>query len=241
VTVPLAADGRAVIVAVDHPLYSWPCRGLEDREELLRSVVAAGADAVIVAYGTLRDCDEALAGAARILKLDLTTLTLDGYGATEYVAAWTVDDAQRLGAAAVLTYVQVGSPFELPALQLAGRVAAAADRAGLAYVCEIMPDGHDPIAIAACCRTAAELGAHVVKTSFPQPASAIADGAGFGIPVVLAGGDPREPARSLADAAAALEAGAAGVAFGRNVWGATDPAAMVRDLCRIVHGPEAPP
>ena len=46
-TPPLAADGRAVIVAVDHPLYSWPCHGLEDRDALLRSVVAAGADAVI--------------------------------------------------------------------------------------------------------------------------------------------------------------------------------------------------
>lgn len=33
-TVPLAADGRGVIVAVDQPLYSWPCRGLEEREAL---------------------------------------------------------------------------------------------------------------------------------------------------------------------------------------------------------------
>ena len=238
-TAPLAADGRAVIVAIDHPLYSWPCAGLEDREALLRTVVGAGADAVIVSYGTLRDCRAALGGAAPILKLDLTTLTLDGYGTTEYVAAWTADDALRLGAGAVLTFVQVGTPFELAALQLAGRVAAAADAAGLAYVCEIMPAGHDPVAIAACCRTAAELGARVVKTSFPDPAAEIAQGVGCGIPVVLAGGDPRAPERSLADAAAAVGAGAAGVAFGRNVWGAPDPAAMVRELCRVVHGAAA--
>ncbi|MDX6618795.1 MAG: hypothetical protein QOK36_1181, partial [Gaiellales bacterium] len=55
-----------------------------------------------------------------------------------------------------------------------------------------------------------------------------------------AGGDPRDPARSLADAAEAMRAGAAGVAFGRNVWGAGDPAGMVRDLGRIVHGVAAP-
>jgi DhnA family fructose-bisphosphate aldolase class Ia len=239
VTAPLAADGRAVIVAVDHPLYSWPCRGLEDRDALLRAVAGAGADAVIVSYGTLRDCREALAGAAPILKLDLTTLTLDGYGTTEYVAAWTVEDALRLGAGAVLTFVQVGTPFELGALRLAGRVAAAADAAGLPYVCEIMPAGSDPLAIAACCRTAAELGARVVKTSFPEPAGEIAQGVGCGIPVVLAGGDPRAPERSLADAADAVAAGAAGVAFGRNVWGADDPAGMVRELCRVVHGTAA--
>ena len=140
-TPPLAADGRGVIVAIDHPLYSWPCRGLEDREALLRAVVGAGADAVIVSYGTLRDCRDALGDAAPILKLDLTTLTLEGYGTTEYVEAWTVEDAVRLGAGAVLTFVQVGTPFELAALQLAGRVAAAADAAGVAYVCEIMPAG----------------------------------------------------------------------------------------------------
>ena len=238
-TPPLAADGRAVIVAVDHPLYSWPCRGLEDRDALLHSVVAAGADAVIVTYGTLRDHRAALGNAMPILKLDLTTLTLDGYGTTEYVAAWTVDDAVRCGAAAVLTYVQVGTPFELAALQLAGRTAAAADAAGIPYVCEIMPEGDDPLAIAACCRSAAELGARVVKTSFPQPAAAIADAVGCGIPVVLAGGDPRDPARSLADTSAAMTAGAAGVAFGRNAWGAPDPAGIVRELCRIVHGAEA--
>lgn len=224
------------MVAIDHPLYSWPCAGLEDRNSLLRAVVGAGADAVIVSYGTLRDCRDALGGAAPILKLDLTTLTLDGYGTTEYVEAWSVEDAARLDARAVLTYVQVGTPFELAALRLAARVAAAADDRGLAYVCEIMPAGADPLAIAACCRTAAELGAHVVKTSFPQPASAIAAATGFGIPVVLAGGDPREPERSLADGADAIAAGAAGVAFGRNVWGASDPAAMVRELCTIVHG-----
>jgi DhnA family fructose-bisphosphate aldolase class Ia len=235
-TLPLAADGRGVIVAVDHPLYSWPCRGLEDRGQLLRAVAGAGADGVIVSYGTLRDCADALGRAAPILKLDLTTLTLGGYGATEYAAAWTVDDALRLGAAAVLTYVQVGTPFELAALQLAGRVAAAADAAGVTYVCEIMPQGDDPLAIAACCRSAAELGARVVKTSFPNPASAIADAVGCGVPIVLAGGDPRDSARALADAADAMGAGAAGVAFGRNVWGADDPAAMVRDLGGVVHG-----
>jgi DhnA family fructose-bisphosphate aldolase class Ia len=62
---PLAADGRGVIVAVDHPLYSWPCRGLEDRGALLRAVVSAGADAMIVSYGTLRDCRDALGDATR--------------------------------------------------------------------------------------------------------------------------------------------------------------------------------
>ena len=88
---PLAADGRGVIVTIDHPLYSWPCPGLEDREALLRAVVSAGADAVIVTYGTLRDCRDALGDASRwFRKLEPRfahhpdTLALEGVGLVEY-------------------------------------------------------------------------------------------------------------------------------------------------------------
>ena len=63
---PLAADGRTVVVAVDHPLYSWPCAGLENRASTIRAVVGAGADAIIAAYGTVRDVPDAFGGAASI-------------------------------------------------------------------------------------------------------------------------------------------------------------------------------
>jgi DhnA family fructose-bisphosphate aldolase class Ia len=167
---PLAADGRAVIVAIDHPLYSWPCPGLEDRGVVLRAVSRAGADAVICSYGTLRDHRDDFGDAAPILKLDLTTLTVGGhYPVSEYALAYRVEDALRVGAAAVLTYVQLGASHELEALRAAAGVAARADEAGLPYVCEIMPvegeaypDPAAPEAIAAGARTAAELGAPVV-------------------------------------------------------------------------------
>lgn len=241
---PLGADGRALIVAVDHPLYSWPCAGLEDRASVLRAVSAAGADAVICSYGTLRDLHEAIGAAAPILKLDVTTLAVgDHYPVSEYVLAYRVEDAERLGAAAVLTYVQLGTPFELDALRTAARVAVRADELGLPYVCEIMPlEGETypepaaPLAIAAAARTAAELGAHIVKTTVPNPPEAMAEVAGCGVPVVLAGGDlDADEERLLDRVRRALDAGAAGVAHGRNVWGRPDPGAAVAALRALVH------
>ena len=242
----LAPDGRLLVVAVDHALYSWPCHGLEDRDALLRGV-SVGADAIICSYGTLRDHREAFGAAKPILKLDLTTVAIGGsYPISEYVLAYTVDDAERLGAAAVLTYVQLGAAFELSALQNAARVAAAADRAGLPYVCEIMPVGGPqypqldaPLAIAAAARTGAELGAHVVKTTPPNPASAMAEVARCDVPVILAGGDlTGDRDGLLATVRAALAAGAAGVAHGRNVWGSADPAGAVAALRAVVHARE---
>jgi DhnA family fructose-bisphosphate aldolase class Ia len=238
-------DGRIVVVAIDHALYSWPCVGLEDRARVIEQTAAGGADAFICSYGTLRAHRQAMGGAAPILKLDLTTLAIGGhYPLSEYVTAWTIDDAVRLGAAAVLTFVQLGAPVELEALRVAGRLAAEADRAGLPYVCEIMPvesatypDPTDPVAITAACRTSAELGAHLTKTTMPSDPSAIALAATFGIPVILAGGDLTSDRSMLIDRVrAAVDAGAAGVAFGRNVWGADDPAGTVESLCQAVHG-----
>ena len=240
----VAADGRLLVVAIDHPLYSWPCQGLEDRERVLREVTGAGADAVIASYGTIRDLRPAFGDAAPILKLDVTTLSVGGhYPVSEYALCWSVEDALRLGAAAVLTYVQLGTSFELEALRTAGRVAARADEHGLPYVCEIMPvesgtyaDATAPVAIAAAARTAAELGAHVVKTTMPDPPEAMSEVAGCGVPVILAGGDfDGDDDALLRTVERALDAGAAGVAHGRNVWGRADAAGAVERLRSVVH------
>ena len=242
----LGADGRWVVVAVDHPLYSWPCRNLADRARVLRAVTDAGADAVIASYGTIRDCREAFGSARPILKLDLTTVTVGGhYPVSEYVLAWSLDSARQLGVDTVLTYVQLGTPFELNALRNAAQVAAACDATGSTYVCEIMPaeserpspPGDEALHVAAACRVGAELGAHVIKTALPQPPSALQQATGFGVPVLIAGGawvDNREDL--LTTARGAMASGAAGVAFGRNVWGADNPGKVVSALRDIVHG-----
>ncbi|MFT4296136.1 MAG: hypothetical protein QM582_12070, partial [Micropruina sp.] len=54
--------------------------------------------------------------------------------------------------------------------------------------------------------------------------------------VVAAGGAPApQPIDVLNQAAAVMDAGAAGMTTGRNIWGAEDPAKMVRALKAIVH------
>ena len=158
-------------------------------------------------------------------------MTLGGYGDTEFAVAWTVEDALRLGADAVLTLVQLGTPFELDTLRAAARVGAGADAAGVPYVCEILPYESDRFphpfaadAVAAAARTAAELGASVVKTSMPAPPESIEEACSCGVPVLVAGGDLQSDREALFGATEkAVGAGAAGVAYGRNVWGSGIP------------------
>ena len=70
----------------------------------------------------------------------------------------------------------------------------------------------------------------------PTPPEAVALAAACGLPVVIAGGDPTGDTDALLGRVeTAIAAGAAGVAFGRNVWGCPDPAGMVRSLRSVVH------
>jgi len=56
-------------------------------------------------------------------------------------------------------------------------------------------------------------------------------------PLFVLGGPKRENEHEMvAYAAGVVAAGASGVCFGRNVWGASDPKVMVRRLGRAVHG-----
>jgi DhnA family fructose-bisphosphate aldolase class Ia len=57
-----------------------------------------------------------------------------------------------------------------------------------------------------------------------------------GIPIVIAGGAPRDPREALQAADDALRAGAAGTAFGRNVMGHPSPDEMQRALIDLVRG-----
>lgn len=242
----LAADGRTAIIAIDHALYSWPCRGLEDRGAILDACVAAGVDGVIASYGTIRDFRGRFGAVRPILKLDLTTVTLGShYPLTEYALAWTLDDAIRLGVRSVLNFIQLGAPFELETLRRSAALAAQCDSRGLGYLCEIMPvespmfpDPEAGEAIVAACRTGHEIGAHAIKTTIPVPVAAVAEAvAACGIPVILAGGAPAGDAAAYrATIATALRLGAAGIAIGRNAWGAADPAAAIRGFAALVHG-----
>ena len=242
----MGADGRTVIIAIDHALYSWPCKGLEDRKAIIAAADAAGADAMIASYGTIRDFRSTFGAVKPVLKLDLTSLTVGGhYPLTEYVMAYSLDDAERLGVDTVLNFIQLGAPFELEALRQSGKLAAECDKRGFTYLCEIMPvesamfpNPEAPDAMVAACRTGQELGAHVIKTTMPAPSAEIASAvAACNIPVVLAGGAPaKDPAAYDAAITSALQAGVAGVAIGRNAWGAPDPAAAMERFCRLVHG-----
>ena len=174
-------------------------------------------------------------------------LRVDG-GATSLGAAggpgatfFGVEEALRLGADAVAVSAFPGSPVEVESLERLAHVIAAAHAWGLPVMAEMVPGGFDsppekrtPHAVALAVRVAAELGADFVKTPYVAGFEAVT--AGCYVPVVVLGGARRGNEEAmLADIRAAIEAGAAGVAIGRNIFQAEDPTAMTAAVARIVH------
>ena len=233
-------SGRALIVAMDHGLLDGPCRGLEDPAETIAKIVAGGADAVLTSYGIARRFARELAPVGLILRLDGGSTSLgpsDGAPALLY----SVEDALRLGADAVALNGFPGAPHEAASLANIARAVGLAHPWGLPVMAEMVPGGFDSAAewrtvdnIALAVRVAAELGADLVKTPYAAGFEQVT-GPCY-VPVVILGGAKRGHERDmLVDIKAAVDAGANGVAIGRNIFQADDPAAMTAAVAAVLH------
>jgi fructose-bisphosphate aldolase/2-amino-3,7-dideoxy-D-threo-hept-6-ulosonate synthase len=83
---------------------------------------------------------------------------------------------------------------------------------------------------------ALECGADVIKTTYTgDPKSFKEVLANVPIPVIILGGAAGELATVFQGVRDAMDAGAAGVAFGRNVFQSENPTVMVNALKELVH------
>ncbi len=231
-------DRRAVVIALDHAQFKGPMDGLRSMPEAVEQAAQGGADGVILNPGVLRDCVSRYAGRCALI-LRITGASTDANPVFDYhrpIAS--VERAVALGADAVIAMGFLGSSGEAASLALLAEIAADCDRWGMPLVAEMLiadpAKQNDIPSIARGARVAYELGADVIKV-YGAGDPAFADvPKSCPLPVLVAGGATAEDPVSIAREA--VRRGAAGVAFGRTVFGTKDPAAMVRALVAAVHG-----
>jgi 2-amino-4,5-dihydroxy-6-oxo-7-(phosphonooxy)heptanoate synthase len=230
-----------LIVPLDHAVSAGPILPDARLDRLVGELAGNGADAVVLHKGALRHVQ-----ARRFRRLSLIVHCSAGTGLTAdpdaKVLVTSVAEALRLGADAVSVHVNAGSVTESRQLADFGAVAAACDRWGVPLLAMVyargpgIADGRAPRLAAHAAAIAAELGADLVKTALPRAGADIAAlTAACPIPVLAAGGDAGDGTAALAHLADAMRAGAGGVAVGRLVFTAPDPAAMLRRISAIVH------
>lgn len=236
------SDGRIVIVAMDHGMGLPVLPAMNNTGDLIRRIADGGADAILTTVGIASRYERELRGMKLILRLDGGSSMLAGNPSGSRL--YTVEDAVRLGADAVVCMGFPGASNEKESLQNLAWYATEAIKWGVPLVAEMLPGGFEgsvPMTvdtIKRATRIGAEYGAHVVKTAYAGTAEefrAVIDGS-F-VPVVVLGGaassDLSGLTRLIADA---IQAGAAGVAIGRNVWNHSRPELVTRALVELVHG-----
>jgi DhnA family fructose-bisphosphate aldolase class Ia len=119
-----------------------------------------------------------------------------------------------------------------------------AHRVGLPLIVEAVLWGtrisnkRDPELLAFGSRMATELGADAIKTEYTgDPVTMASIVESVPAPVLVLGGQKSDSPTAFIDATrGAMDAGAKGVIYGRNVWQADDPVAISRQLREVIHG-----
>jgi DhnA family fructose-bisphosphate aldolase class Ia len=235
------SDGRSVIVAVDHGGIAGPIQGIFKPAPLVRACLEGGADAILTTRGFVKasvgEWDRPM---SLILRLTGGFTTLGGRFEEEMISS--PETALAYGASGAAVTVKFGHQREGEFTRQASLAADACERWGLPLMIEAMAKGKDlkaadPEGIKLASRAAQEIGADIVKTYYtgdPESFHQVVEGCP--VPVVILGGEKMNSLEEVFGVVwNSMQAGAAGVAIGRNIWQHPDPRAMVQAMVGVVH------
>ena len=233
------ANGRTVIVPMDHGVTNGPISGLANMQLIVDKLLEGEVDAVVLHKGIAKCVDSGRIG----LIVHLSGSTKWSPDPNRKVQVASVEEAERIGADAVSVHINVGSETESEMLDMLGRVADECDNLGMPLLAMMYPRGkeikneHAPDLLAHVARLGAELGADVIKTNYTGEIDSFREVIrGCPVPVVIAGGPKAKETEDVFEMiAGSLIAGGAGVSIGRNVFQAENPTAMARAISHLVH------
>lgn len=243
---------KAVIIPIDHALYSEPIEGIEDLEKLVNTISQTPADAILITSAMLTRVKDVVGNLATVVRIDGTHTRL-GSHLERIDLVTTVEHALRVGADMVVINVFVGTENEDELLRKLGKVATTCFKWGLPLMAEMIPSyilnyhyakkeknydrerAADEIKLAS--RLGAELGADVIKTHYTGSVDTFREIVSTTpVPIVIAGGPKTQGDKDfLRLVHEAIQAGAKGICMGRNVWQRKNIKDILLALCHIVH------
>jgi fructose-bisphosphate aldolase, class I len=221
-------DRAALILPIDHGLVWGRVPSLEAPVAVMRRFLTEDITGFMLSTGIVKASEVDLARApamARVLAIDAFWPTSAPEAGTGTLVA-SVEDAVRLGVDCVKLLLpwNVGDTEKVQYCERIGRVVSDAGRWH-------MPVMVEPVFLAAprtrgiiakeleVARIGYDLGADIIKITFPGPDATATLCAELDIPVVVAGGPlSGDVASTLRDVEDAISAGAQGVVVGRKVW-----------------------
>ncbi|MFW9999102.1 MAG: 2-amino-3,7-dideoxy-D-threo-hept-6-ulosonate synthase [Candidatus Hodarchaeota archaeon] len=234
---------RTIIIPMDHGLTMGTIKGLENVAEMVDKVALGGANAVLMHSG--------MVGAGHRQYGKDIGLIIHLSGATDLapdpnrkVLVCSVERAVKMGADAVSIHINIGADDEPEMLQDASKAVETSREWGIPLLAMMYPRGkkikdeNDPDVVNIAVRAGVELGADIIKTNYSGDVDSfkeIVKGVSH-IPVIIAGGPKMDTIPELFQMVYdSIQAGGAGVAFGRNIFQSEDPTKLVSAISKLVH------
>jgi fructose-bisphosphate aldolase / 2-amino-3,7-dideoxy-D-threo-hept-6-ulosonate synthase len=241
---------RTVIIPMDHPMYGGPVEGLEDPLKIIRTIAKTEADGVLLSPWVMSRCAQDFGQLAVAARLDGGNSSL-GQRVDQACNIISLEQALRSGAEMIAINVFVGGENEPDMLRKLGDTAEICEQWGVPLLAEMIPatalEHHygrqkakadntgNPVGVVA--RMGAEYGGDVIKTIYSGNQAEFAGVVQTTtVPIVVAGGPKTgSDGEFLAMVKTCMDAGAAGITMGRNVWQRECMEGMIAALCAIVH------
>ncbi len=240
---PFLKNGRSMLLAYDQGLEHGPSADFNDRNVdpamIMETAAKGGFNGVVFQKGTAERFYDGKV--PLIVKLNGKTSLPKGEPISRQVCS--VEGAVSLGAKGVGYTIYLGSGYEAEMLSEFGKIQEEAHEKGLPAIAWIYPRGaaiqNDTSSeiVAYAARAGLELGADAVKIKYTGDSKTFswAVKAAAGVRVFMSGG-PKAPTDEdfLRQVKGVMDAGATGLAVGRNVWQNQEPLVMAEKLRKII-------
>ena len=226
--------GKTVMLAVDHGYFLGPTSGLEKPGETIKPLLPY-ADSLMLTRGVLRTSVPPEADIPIVLRVSGGT-SIVGKDLSNEGITTSIKDAIRLNVSAITLSIFVGSDHEKETLLALADLVDKGQKYGipvLAVTAVGRDMARDAKYLGLCCRIAAELGAHFVKTYYCDQFETVVESCP--VPLVIAGGKKIPEREALQVAYDAIAHGASGVDMGRNIFQSDKPVGMIKAVRAIVH------
>lgn len=227
-------SGRTVMLACDHGFIMGPTSGLE-RVDLTINPLIEYADCLMCTRGILRSVIPPTMSKPVCLRSDGGTTILTDLN---FNRVYDVEDVVRVNASAMAVMVACGDKAsEMITTQNLVHTVDMGEKLGIPVlgVTAVGKDmARDARYFGLATRVCAENGASFVKTYYVDEGfeKVVAQ---CPVPIVIAGGKKLPEDKALELAYKAIQAGAAGVDMGRNVFQSAKPLAMMKAIAGVVH------
>ena len=230
-------------IPMDHGISNGPIEGLEDPASTIYRCDSHGLTSVIINKGILKTMPRTPKVGVLVHFSSSTALSMSP---NRKMLTGTVKEAVALGADGVSLHINIGGKEEPEMLEQLGMTADQCHKWNMPLLAmmyprgENIPDPHDPQVVGHVARIGAECGADIVKTVYTGDVDSFAKIVkSTPVPIVIAGGPKAKTDMDILKMTEnAMDAGAKGVTYGRNIFAHQTPEKMVGALAAVIFNKE---